>query len=130
MNLENIAGENRYNEYKEFINKYSNYVDDIFFKGHITYTISIDELIENNQAGDTRYHLYVGGSIDNMTDGQLSFTKVTYHEEENNITEKDKQIIEETIKEVCKNDYSDLLYLVITNVRLQFKEPKKDYFKN
>ena len=113
MNLENIAGENRYNEYKEFINKYSNYVDDIFFKGHITYTISIDELIENNQAGDTRYHLYVGGSIDNMTDGQLSFTKVTYHEEENNITEKDKQIIEETIKEVCKNDYSDLLYLVI-----------------
>ena len=48
MNLENIAGENKYNEYEEFINKYYNYVDDIFFKGHITYTISIDELIENN----------------------------------------------------------------------------------
>ena len=65
-----------------------------------------------------------------MTDRQLSFTKVTYHEEENNITEKDKQIIEETIKEVCKNDYNELLDLVITNVRLQFKEPKKDYFKD
>lgn len=128
MNMQSLEDDLYYEEYNKFFDKYGAANVSSYSNGFVTFTIDIDYIDERGSN-----YIDLGGTepeniIKFIKDGKISLIKIDIDDEDlngNTLTEQDKKIIEETVKEIYQTKSKDLLAFVVASIQLWLKEPKK-----